>query len=200
LAAEARNAADEAQAQAAELEAELQAARWDKDELAQRFQGMQQGEASADVARLRDEVAQRSAKLVEQEREIARLEAVVAEFTSQPSTGIAPAPPFDADREHLRELERRVEEAEHRRDDAERRAAEAEARAAENPGAEAAADRARSMERLKSERDSLQAQVVERDARLARMQREVVDKTDRLGRLAKEMGELKAKGIGKLFK
>ena len=192
LAAEARNAADEAQAQAAELEAELQAVRWDKDELEQRLQGQPQGAPTggADVARLRDEVAQRSHRIVELEREVARLEAVVAEFTS---TGIATSPTLPpADLERLQELERRVEEAE-------RRAVEAEARAAEKP-AEAAAEVAKAAERLKAERDSLQAQVVERDARLARLQREVVDKTDRLGRLAKEMGELKAKGIGKLFK
>ena len=35
---------------------------------------------------------------------------------------------------------------------------------------------------------------------IARLQREVADKTDRLGRLAKEMGELKAKGLGKIFR
>ena len=46
----------------------------------------------------------------------------------------------------------------------------------------------------------IRAAVGERDQRIARLQREVQDKTDRLGRLAKEMGELKAKGIGKLFK
>jgi hypothetical protein len=28
----------------------------------------------------------------------------------------------------------------------------------------------------------------------------VADKTDRLGRLAKEMGDLKSKGLGKLFR
>ena len=42
--------------------------------------------------------------------------------------------------------------------------------------------------------------MADRDAKLTRLQREVVDKTERLGRLAKEMGELKAKGLGKLFK
>jgi hypothetical protein len=31
------------------------------------------------------------------------------------------------------------------------------------------------------------------------MQREVTDKTERLGRLAQEVGELKSRGIGKLF-
>ncbi len=204
LAAESRNAADEAQAQAAELEAELQAVRWDKDELEQRLQA-QQGAvgagAGADVARLRDEVAQRTARIVEQEREIARLEEVVSELASQPSVGTSPSP--QAQDERVQELERRLEEADRLREDAERRAGDAEGRASAEPaygGDEAGAERAQALERLKSERDSLQAQVVERDARLARMQREVVDKTDRLGRLAKEMGELKAKGIGKIFK
>ena len=36
--------------------------------------------------------------------------------------------------------------------------------------------------------------------KIARLQREVADKTERLGRLAKELGELKAKGIGKIFR
>jgi hypothetical protein len=35
---------------------------------------------------------------------------------------------------------------------------------------------------------------------IARLQREVADKTDRLGRLAKEMGELKAKGVGNVLR
>jgi chromosome segregation ATPase len=169
--------------------------RWDKDELEQRLQAQAGASgAGADVARLRDEVAQRTAKLVEQEREIARLEEVVGELASQPSVGSRPAPPAQGER--VAELERRLE-------DAERRAAEAEGSASAAPtgeSGETSAELAQALERLKSERDSLQAQVVERDARLARMQREVVDKTDRLGRLAKEMGELKAKGIGKIFK
>jgi hypothetical protein len=50
-----------------------------------------------------------------------------------------------------------------------------------------------------AEREALSAAVAERDLRIARLQREVADKTDRLGRLAKEMGELKAKGLGKIF-
>ncbi len=50
------------------------------------------------------------------------------------------------------------------------------------------------------EKESLVAQVAERDQKIARLQREVADKTDRLGRLAKEMGELKAKGLGKIFR
>jgi chromosome segregation ATPase len=54
--------------------------------------------------------------------------------------------------------------------------------------------------RLREEREALAAAVTERDGRIARLQREVADKTDRLGRLAKEMGELKAKGLGKIFR
>jgi hypothetical protein len=48
--------------------------------------------------------------------------------------------------------------------------------------------------------DALTAQVAERDQKIARLQREVADKTERLGRLAKEMGELKARGFGKIFR
>ncbi|WP_242340566.1 hypothetical protein, partial [Anaeromyxobacter sp. SG66] len=50
-----------------------------------------------------------------------------------------------------------------------------------------------------AEREALSARLAERDQKIARLQREVADKTDRLGRLAKEMGELKARGSGKLF-
>jgi glycosyltransferase involved in cell wall biosynthesis len=53
---------------------------------------------------------------------------------------------------------------------------------------------------LREEHEALAAAVSERDGRIARLQREVADKTDRLGRLAKEMGELKAKGLGKIFR
>jgi hypothetical protein len=142
------------------------------------------------VARLREEVALRSARIVELEREVVRLGAVVEEFTSQPSVGTGGPPPGSDER--VKELERRLL-------DAQRRAASAEALAVAHAGPEAG-DAVKVLAHLKADRDSLQAQVVDRDARLARMQREVVDKTERLGRLAKEMGELKAKGIGKLFK
>ncbi|HTN53635.1 MAG TPA: hypothetical protein VML50_14595, partial [Anaeromyxobacter sp.] len=53
---------------------------------------------------------------------------------------------------------------------------------------------------LAQEREELHARIGEREQRIARLQREVADKTERLGRLAKEMGELKAKGIGKIFR
>jgi chromosome segregation ATPase len=56
------------------------------------------------------------------------------------------------------------------------------------------------MQRLVEERDALHAQIGERDLRITRLQREIADKTDRLGRLAKEMGELKSKGLGKIFR
>jgi hypothetical protein len=50
------------------------------------------------------------------------------------------------------------------------------------------------------ERVAFAAQLAERDHKIARLQREVTDKTERLGRLAKEVGELKAKGLGKIFR
>jgi chromosome segregation ATPase len=56
------------------------------------------------------------------------------------------------------------------------------------------------MQRLVEERDALHTQIGERDIRITRLQREIADKTDRLGRLAKEMGELKSKGLGKIFR
>ena len=56
------------------------------------------------------------------------------------------------------------------------------------------------MRRAAEAREALAAQVAERDAKVARLQREVADKTERLGRLAREMSELKARGLGKLFR
>jgi chromosome segregation ATPase len=141
----AKNTADAAEAQAAALEAELQAVRWEKEEL-------------------------------EQQRARA----------AQPA----------GDDPRLHELETKLTEALQKLADAETAAA-----AARNPGTpEDAKDAAEGLRRAAQDRDSLQAQIADRDARIARLQREVADKTDRLGRLAKEMGELKAKGLGKLFR
>jgi chromosome segregation ATPase len=95
----------------------------------------------------------------------------------------------------------KVEELELRLADALRRAADAEA--ATRAGAPAAADgpgAAETLQRAVQEREALVAQLSDRDQRIVRLQREVADKTDRLGRLAKEMGELKARGLGKLFR
>ncbi|HEY6105167.1 MAG TPA: hypothetical protein VIV59_04245 [Anaeromyxobacteraceae bacterium] len=140
----ARSAAEAAEAQAVALEAELQAVRWERDELEQRVQSAAQGAgagSAGEVGRLREELAARSAEL----------EAI-------------------------------------------RGAAERSA-AAGGQAAEVAA----AMHKLAQERDSNAAQLADRDARIARLQREVADKTERLGRLAQEVGELKSKGLGKLF-
>jgi chromosome segregation ATPase len=105
----------------------------------------------------------------------------------------------------LAELARRSAEADARAAAAERRAQAAQleadavrATAAAHPAASHEAEQAAA--RLREERDALTAAVTERDGRITRLQREVADKTDRLGRLAKEMGELKAKGLGKIFR
>ncbi len=63
-----------------------------------------------------------------------------------------------------------------------------------------AADPGDALRRAAEARAALEAQLAERDAKVARLQREVADKTDRLGRLSQEMGELKARGLGKLFR
>jgi len=66
-------------------------------------------------------------------------------------------------------------------------------------GGSQASEVAGALRKVQEERDGLAAQLADRDARLARLQREVADKTERLGRLAREVGELKSKGLGKLF-
>ncbi|HSN91545.1 MAG TPA: methyltransferase domain-containing protein [Anaeromyxobacteraceae bacterium] len=74
----ARNAAEAAQAQAAELEAELQAIRWEKDEIEQRLEAAQQVGAigsAGEVARLREELGQKGSELEELRAKVARLEA-----------------------------------------------------------------------------------------------------------------------------
>jgi chromosome segregation ATPase len=183
--AEARNAAETAEGQAAEIAAELQAVQWEKDELDQRLRTAQAGggEASGDVSGLRDELASRMAELALQRREVERLEAVVASLSVP--TEVPPA----ADQA---ELERKLAEAL-------QRAADAEA-ALETVRTEAPVDPGEALRRASQERDAIAAQVAERDGKIARLQREVGDKTERLGRLAKELGELKAKGLGKIFR
>jgi hypothetical protein len=179
--AEARNAAEAAEASAAELAAELQAVRWEKDELEQKLQAGAGRASSAEVSKLRDELAERSADLALARRDVDRLEAVVASLSIQevPQAG-DPA------------LQAQLA-------DALQRAADAEAAlAAQRPGADGA-DLA-ALQRAAQERDSVAAQLAERDGKIARLQREVQDKTERLGRLAKELGELKAKGLGKIFR
>ncbi len=180
-AAEARNAAEAAQAQAAALEAELQAVRWEKDDLEQRLRAASPGSAG-EVARLREELAARTAEIEELRG---------AAEGAAPSAGPGPAEGAPA---RVGELEVRLAEALRRLADAEAAASAARAAAEGWPGEEAPAD----LQKLAGERDALAAQLAEREARLARLQRELADKTDRLGRLARELGELRSQGPGKL--
>jgi chromosome segregation ATPase len=56
------------------------------------------------------------------------------------------------------------------------------------------------LERAVRERDAYAQQLAERDARIARLQREIGDKTERLARLAQELSAVKSRGaFGKLF-
>lgn len=217
----ARQAQEAAEGNAAQIGAELQAARWEKDEIEQRLLAAQAappperapaGPAPADLSRLRDEAAQRTAENHHLRKEVARLEAVVRELTSAPGSLEG-----GADAAALAAAEARASQAEARLADLARRSAEGDARAAaverRAQAAQQAADEARwavqaaapteadpALQKLREERESLTVAVTERDGRIARLQREVADKTDRLGRLAMEMGELKAKGLGKIFR
>jgi len=61
-------------------------------------------------------------------------------------------------------------------------------------------DAADALQKVAHDKEALVGQIAERDQKITRLQREITDKTERLGRLAKEMGELKAKGLGKIFR
>jgi chromosome segregation ATPase len=197
----ARSAAEAAEAQAAALEAELQAVRWERDELEQRLQSTPHGAGSAgEVARLREELAARSAELDAIRATAERSAAEAAEAAARaeqleargPETAAAAAEPGLAGR--VRELEARLAESLRHEADA-----EAMAQAVRSAAGGEAAEVTAAMQRLAQERDTYAAQVADREARLARLQRELNDKTERLGRLAQEVGELRSKGLGKLF-
>ena len=185
---DAKNLAESAEAEAAGLAAELQAVRWEKEELEGRLTALKAAEGAPGAggrypAGLRDQLATRMAELAISRREVARLEEVVSTLSVR--TEVQPVA-------GLSELEERLAEAERRAGEAE--SALGAARAA------ALGDHAEQQRRSAQERDSMAAQVVDRDGKIARLQREVADKTERLGRLAKELGELKAKGLGKIFR
>ena len=181
---EAQSAADAAAAQVAEIAAELQAVRWEKDDVEQRLKTSQVGAAgTTDATRLRDELAARMAELALQRREVERLEAVVASLSVRTEA----APPSSAP-----ELEEQLTQALQRAADAE--AALGAARAG------VSGEQGDTLRKAVLEREAMAGQLSERDAKIARLQREVADKTERLGRLAKELGEMKAKGLGKIFR
>ncbi len=191
-----RNTTDAAEAQAAELEAELQAVRWEKDEIEQRLHAAQSTAgigASPEAARLRDDLAARSEELARLREELARKEESLEERGASAPTAAAPDPGA------VKALEDRLAEALQRAADAEA-AAEASRSGASSLEAANGTDAGEALGRAVQEKGALVAQITERDQKIARLQREVADKTDRLGRLAKEMGELKAKGLGKIFR
>jgi chromosome segregation ATPase len=201
-----RSAAEAAEAQAAALEAELQAVRWERDELEQRVQSAAHGAgagSAGEVGRLREELAARSAELEairgaaeRSAAEAAAAAARVEQLEARAGQGAAgPAGRDPALEARVRELEARLAEALRRQADAQALAQATRAAAAGGQAAEVAA----AMQKLAQERDTYAAQLADRDARIAKLQREVADKTERLGRLAQEVGELKSKGLGKLF-
>lgn len=145
--------------------------------------------AAGEAARLREEVATRAGENAILSRELERVSEVVRELTDA-----AAAPPPDGAGD-APDLERRLAEAI-------RRAAEAEAalEARPPPPLPTGAETGEALRRATEAREALVAQLAERDAKVARLQREVADKTERLGRLAREMSELKARGLGKLFR
>jgi chromosome segregation ATPase len=204
-----RDEVENAEAQAAELEAELQAARWDREELEQRLKEvLAQGQAgggagAAELAKAKEELATRVAEVVLLKRQLAEREAVVAELTSRPQLAPAPTPVPVAPDGHVAAQaaadHAKAEALQEQLAAAIRRAADAEAAldaAKRAPGEPAGGDTADALKRAATEKEALVVQITERDQRITRLQREVADKTDRLGRLAKEMGELKAKGRG----
>jgi chromosome segregation ATPase len=202
----ARSAAEAAEAQAAALEAELQAVRWERDELEQRVQSAAHGAgagSAGEVGRLREELAARSAELEairgaaeRSAAEAAAAAAQVEQLEARAGQGAAgPAGRDPALEAQVRDLEARLAEALRRQADAQALAQATRAAAAGGQATEVAA----AMQELAQERDTYAAQLADRDARIARLQRELVDKTERLGRLAQEVGELKSKGLGKLF-
>ena len=193
-----RNLAESAEAQAAAIDAELQAVRWEKDEIEARLKAAQASGAApsaGEVARLREELAARAAEVAELRGETEGRAAELTALANQLSDLQAREAPSGSPEARVKDAETKLAEALRRLADAEALAQAALSRP-DAPGGETA-DRLR---QLVEERGILQRQVGERDTRISRLQREVADKTDRLGRLTKEMGELKSKGLGKLFR
>jgi chromosome segregation ATPase len=176
--AEARQVAEAAEGQVAGMGAELQAIRWDKEEIEQKLAAVQQREL--------ERAAERGGAAVEATRLRSELEALRAE-----------AEPLQAELARLRGGQEVLDlEVDGLRTELARVQAELAERAT-SPALDVPAD---TLSRMVAEKAELAAAVADRDQRIARLQREVTDKTERLGRLASEVGELKAKGLGKIFR
>jgi chromosome segregation ATPase len=156
---------------------------------------VREGEAhAAELSHLRDEYARRGAELVEARRATAaraeQVSALAAEVEDL-NRG-APSPPvLEPSTAALQARVRELEEA---------LAAAEQALAAPAPRPATPGDPPGALERAVRERDAYAQQLAERDARIARMQREIGDKTERLARLAQELSAVKSRGaFGKLF-
>jgi SAM-dependent methyltransferase len=154
----------------------------------------------AELARLRDECARRGAELVEARRtadaraeQVAALAAEVEELTRSAAPPSAPPLADPA----LPVLQARVRELE----EALAAAAQAHGEAVAAPARSVApGDPPGALEKVVRERDAYAQHLAEREARIARMQREIADKTERLARLAQELSAAKSRGaLGRLF-
>jgi hypothetical protein len=124
---------------------------------------------------------------------VAALAAEVEDLSRKAAGGSEPPPSDPA----VPALEARVRELEAALALAER----ARADAAAAPGRSTApGDPPGALEKVVHERDAYAHQLADREARIARMQREIADKTERLSRLAQELSAEKSRGaFGKLF-
>ncbi len=178
--AEARKETEAAQGQAAEIDAELQAIRWEKEEVEQRLVALQQLEPApaggGDAAGAAVEVLRLRGELEALRAELEPLRAELAMARGG---------------EEGRDLELAGLRAELSRVQGEL------AERATGPTLDVTPER---FSRLVAEKEALAGTLADRDLKLSRLQREVTDKTERLSRLAMELGELKAKGIGKIFR
>jgi chromosome segregation ATPase len=179
--AEARKETEAAQGQAAEIDAELQAIRWEKEEVEQRLATLQQLDRPAPAGG-----GEASGAAAEVLRLRGELEALRAELEPL-RAGLAMA----RGGEEGRDLELAGLRAELSRVQGEL------AERTTSPTLDVAPER---LSQLLAEKEQLAAAIADRDLKLSRLHREVTDKTERLSRLAMELGELKAKGIGKIFR
>jgi chromosome segregation ATPase len=182
----ARRDVEAAEGQAAGIEAELQAVRWEKEELEQRLAALQELErrAAADRSDAVSAVMEASRLRGDIEGMRAELEPLRAELARLRGGGEARDLEVEGIRAELARVQGEL---------ADRATATvpATASAGAEPGGNALGA---------AEKEHLMAVLAERDLKIGRLQREVTDKTDRLGRLAAELGELKAKGLSKIFR
>jgi chromosome segregation ATPase len=181
--AEARKETEAAQGQAAEIDAELQAVRWEKEEVEQRLVTMQQPDGPAPAGGGEAGGAGAAAEVLRLRSELEALRGELEPLRAQLAMARGGEEGRDLELAGLRaELSRVQGELAER---------------STSPSLDVAPER---LSRLVAEKEALAAAIADRDLKLSRLHREVTDKTERLSRLAMELGELKAKGIGKIFR